>query len=79
MTPTELAALPAGTRVRFLEDENVIQDEVIQTFSYGVIEQAGAMPQIAWDDTDGPSATIVDTKSSFWYNFIECLSLEEAQ
>jgi hypothetical protein len=82
MTPEELAALPLGTRVKFLEDENQIHDEVIRTYSYGTIKRAGAVAEIYWDDFDKvegvPSATIVDTKSSVWRDFIENTSLEES-
>lgn len=72
MTPQELAALPQGTRVRFLIEENQIQDETISTYEYGAIGLAGPITHVTWDD--GPT-TLIDTKSKAWDGFIREMEL----
>ncbi len=65
MTPQELAALPQGTRVRYLTQDAALQ--AFREYDYGTVELAGSVAHVTW--TDGPT-TLIDTKSKVWEGFI---------
>lgn len=74
MTLEELAGLPEGARIGFLEDTQVFTEGVTRTLSYGTITQSGQAVRIDWDDADPergiPSATLIDTKGKGWAKFV---------
>ncbi|MDA4112103.1 MAG: hypothetical protein OK439_06155 [Thaumarchaeota archaeon] len=74
MTLEELAGLPEGARISFVEDEQVIQDEIIRTLSYGTVVQSGRSIRIDWDTSDPergiPCTTLIDTNSKSWAKFV---------
>lgn len=75
MTPQELAALPKGTRVRFL-----IDTYPCVSFEFGIVVQSGVVCNILWDPApyggDDGLTNIIDTKSKYWERFIADISLD---
>lgn len=73
MLPHELAALPVGTRIKLALDG-------FSGYDYGTVAQTGVTVRLDWDEhTEAPEATLVDTASSLWYDFIKDISLVEGE
>lgn len=72
MTPQELAALPIGTRVRYLVETEPLE------YDYGTVKVNGMMPQIEWDAKDVYEAktNLIDLTRPAWIRFIEDISLD---
>jgi hypothetical protein len=71
MTLEQLVALPVGTRIGFVVDEEQIQDGK-KLFEYGTIVRSGNEVHITWDQDENLSqrTSIIDTKSSIWSPFV---------
>ncbi len=68
MTLEQLAALPAGTRVRLWID----RCEKIDDYDYGVVSQSGSITIIKWkvDWKEDELYQTIDTKSKSWEQFV---------
>ncbi len=74
MTLQELAALPAGTRLR-LSWECYEGDAHWIEYEHGTVEVAGALPLICW--LEGPvSGSLIDTKNQKWAEFVRDMEVE---
>jgi hypothetical protein len=72
MTLQELAALPAGARVRMQMDSVRVHDELTEVYEYATVIQGGNEVHLSWDIGTG---SWISTKSLVWGSFVDYLEV----